>query len=361
MTNRFLTFRDYAPHIQDEDLAQITEDKNLDGYHTWNSLKTSTRRMLLETESIAQEEIASYLRGRYIIDELFAPTQDYTSGATYFGKNLVTYTESKFDYNTVYNPGDRFSYRFSAGTFNNIYEVLQVVSATTPSNVSDANYNLVCENNALFYANLPCAEFDQSLNYQKGQLVWYQDHIYQALNPMIGITPAQSMNLELRYGIPSVQSYQGVYPVDFLNSNIFSDPRPVVNTSNWSLYSGPVNSFFTGSTYYFSGGTGTTPDNATYWTQGDNRNPQIVMYYIDILLYHLHSRINPRNIPELRSLRYNGGPAANDVLASYAQAGAIGWLKNIEKGKVHLDAPEIIPAAGGNIRWGSYEKRNNSF
>jgi len=356
MAKRFLTFRDYQPHIEDEDLAQIVEDKNLDGFHSWDSLKTSTRRMLMETEAIAQAEISSYLVGRYITDELFAQTQDWASGSTYFGKNLITYTEPKFNSGTTYNAGDRFSYR--GFNFNLIYEVGVTISGQTPINGSDFFYTVICDNHALFYANLPVPEFDQTINYVKGQLVWYQDHIYQAINPMIGVTPAQSMNLELRYGIPSVQAYQGVYPVDFLNSNVFSDPRPVINTANWALYSGPVTSYFTGSTYYFSG---KTPDNTTYWTQGDNRNPQIVMYYIDILLYHLHARINPRNIPELRNIRYNGGVDANDTRAAYAQAGAIGWLKNIEKGKIHLNAAPIIPTSGGNFRWGSYEKRTNSF
>lgn len=37
---------------------------------------------------------------------------------------------------------------------------------------------------------------------------------------------------------------------------------------------------------------------------GQNRNSLIVMYLADVMLYHLHSRIAPDNIPELRKERY---------------------------------------------------------
>lgn len=41
----------------------------------------------------------------------------------------------------------------------------------------------------------------------------------------------------------------------------------------------------------------------TYWTEGDTRNALIRRYMIDVSLYELHSRINPRNIPEWRVQR----------------------------------------------------------
>ena len=48
--------------------------------------------------------------------------------------------------------------------------------------------------------------------------------------------------------------------------------------------------------------------NVRYDTQtvfnSNSRNGLIVMYLCDIVLYHLHSRISPDNIPELRKERY---------------------------------------------------------
>jgi hypothetical protein len=62
--------------------------------------------------------------------------------------------------------------------------------------------------------------------------------------------------------------------------------------------------------YYVIATAGTTaglkPDLATTeYTLGDTRNPLIVRMLIDMVLYHIASRINPRNIPELRVNRYD--------------------------------------------------------
>jgi hypothetical protein len=110
-----------------------------------------------------------------------------------------------------------------------------------------------------------------------------------------------------------------------------------------------VNPNFTGTTYYFSD---KLPTDTSYWAKGDNRNPQIKMYVIDIMLYHLCSRINPRNIPELRSIRYDGNTEKQI-------GGAIGWLKSVEAGKVNLNVPQIVPSGAVSILWGSLPKKNN--
>lgn len=60
---------------------------------------------------------------------------------------------------------------------------------------------------------------------------------------------------------------------------------------------------------------------------GLDRNPIVLMYLVDIGLYHLHSSISPRNIPELRGIRYEA---------------AINWLKMVATGKINPDLP-ILP------------------
>lgn len=37
---------------------------------------------------------------------------------------------------------------------------------------------------------------------------------------------------------------------------------------------------------------------------GDNRNAELVMYLIDMTLYHVHSRLSPGQVPDLRDKRY---------------------------------------------------------
>ena len=336
----FLKFKDYAGQIQKEDLFQILGDKNAT---TWTDLCPATQNILLNAEAEAIEEISSYLRLRYITDEIFAPTTDFDINATYFAKNLVLYTEPAFVTTNTYVLDDRFSYK------GYIYKQINPVPTTGSLDpATDASYERITENNSYYYANLPIQEFNYKTTYPKDALVWYQDNIYKSKQKVSGQNPADSQNLEIRYGIPSVQNYIGYFSVpNMLNYN----PLPNINVDYWELYNGYVNPNFTGTTYYF---TGKLPTDTAYWTKGDNRNPQIKMYLIDIMLYHLCSRINPRNIPELRNIRYDG--------ASPSQiGGAIGWLKSIEKGKVNLNSPEIVPTTGRSIVWGSYHKRSNFF
>ena len=82
---------------------------------------------------------------------------------------------------------------------------------------------------------------------------------------------------------------------------------------------------------------------------GTDRNELLVMYMVDMMLYDLHSRINPRKIPELRRTRYKE---------------AMEWLKMTKEG--HHD-PELDPKVDADsntdgtdkLRWGSNEKREH--
>ena len=59
--------------------------------------------------------------------------------------------------------------------------------------------------------------------------------------------------------------------------------------------------------------------------EAEDRNALIVMYMVDVVLYHLHSNISPENIPEVRITRYNA---------------VIDWLKAVAKGNLSPDLPE---------------------
>lgn len=96
--------------------------------------------------------------------------------------------------------------------------------------------------------------------------------------------------------------------------------------------------------------TGVSPvDDPTKWTLGDTRSQLIKMHLIDVTLYHLHARINPRNIPEFRIERYRD---------------CIDWLKKIAAGKISTNLPIIEPEAdqiGLKIKWASNEKFNHTY
>jgi len=83
---------------------------------------------------------------------------------------------------------------------------------------------------------------------------------------------------------------------------------------------------------------------------GSLRNPLILMYMIDIVLYHIHARINPKFIPDIRKDRY-------DI--------ALSWLDKVAKGILNPDLPRLIDLenelSGFATRYGSNTKYNHQF
>lgn len=89
--------------------------------------------------------------------------------------------------------------------------------------------------------------------------------------------------------------------------------------------------------------------NATYWTAGDNRYPMFVELAMDMTLYNLHARINPRNIPELRIERNR---EALDQLDRWASGTDTAEVLNIS----------AADSTGYSIRYGnSLDKQDNFF
>lgn len=77
-----------------------------------------------------------------------------------------------------------------------------------------------------------------------------------------------------------------------------------------------------------------------------SRDAQILSNVIDISLYHLHSRLAPRNIPELRQLRYD-----NSIM----------WLKMCANGDVTPAIQKLTPESGQRIRYGGNKKNLNNY
>ena len=78
---------------------------------------------------------------------------------------------------------------------------------------------------------------------------------------------------------------------------------------------------------------------------GTDRDSQLLNYITDLAVYHLHTRIAPRNIPQLRQTRYDN---------------AIEWLKMCATGEVTPKLSEIT-TDGKIIRWGSQIKNTNIY
>jgi hypothetical protein len=110
-----------------------------------------------------------------------------------------------------------------------------------------------------------------------------------------------------------------------------SQNQPLTSTSTWSKMINIATS------------------NATYWTVGDNRYPLFVELAMDMTLYNLHARINPRNIPDLRIER---NKEALDQLDRWASGTDTAEVLNIN----------TTDSEGFSIRTGnSLDKQNNFF
>lgn len=83
---------------------------------------------------------------------------------------------------------------------------------------------------------------------------------------------------------------------------------------------------------------------------GNARNKLIAMYMVDIVLYHLHSRIAPHSVPELRTTRYKD---------------AIKWHTDVAKEVINpVDLPLPEDEEGEQVfpnRFGSAERLTSEW
>lgn len=91
-------------------------------------------------------------------------------------------------------------------------------------------------------------------------------------------------------------------------------------------------------------------DDVTAWKKGDTRDPLALRYLIDVILYEIHCRINPRNIPEHRLNRRDD---------------AIRWLKSVAdpRNNVNPNFPEQVfdDQKGTDVSWGGNAKKDHYY
>lgn len=291
----YLIFQDYKKQIQADNLLQIIG----------NDLT------VLETAELqAVEEAYGYLVQKYDTSEEFTPTQPwsatvaykagdrvymdapvYSATATYLVDALVVYASKVYKCKTAINTGEAFN---------------------------PAKWDELCNQHDLFFVTYPKPVFNYLQAYQKGDQVFWKNKTYTARRDSPAIDP---MNIQYRvYGNVPPPS---VFP---------DDPR------DGEVYWGA------GTAYQVAAGT--LPTDASKWTKGDNRTQSVLMIVIDIALFHLHSRIAPRNVPELREKRY---------------LNAIDMLKAFAGGAMTAKLPVLQPKSGARIRFGGNIKNINSY
>jgi hypothetical protein len=292
----YLRLKDYDRLIQNDNLTQIIS-------------QDSSIRLL--SEQMAIEEACSYLRPKYDIVEEFNDTEQFLMSSTYSVDSRINLEGYEY-----YNNAN--SYVVDDIVFANNEQVY--VCNTPTTGVFDANdWDLIGNKSDLFYVKAPYPMFNYRTGiYKIGDQVTFRDKVYTALKPSPQLTHTDLLN---------ALTYANLPP-----TNILPDD-PTYGASYWGV----------GIPYVI---TGVLPTDTDVWTKGDNRSQQMVMVVIDITLYHIHSRIAPRNIPELRMIRYESAKE---------------WLNKCNLGELSPDLP-LLPIQNFNrIRWGGNTKTTNIY
>lgn len=291
----YLTNADFKKQIQDANLSQVIG---------------SDPSVLDSAVSTAIEEASSYLVQKYDLSAELQNIQPYSPTlATYKAGSRVV-----LDYQ-LYAPATAYVVNDCVTNAGKAYKCI----SDTIGVFDPARWELLGDAGSMFYAAYPQPPFNLYQQYAVGDKVFYKDAVYTCRVATIDLS---------QEGALQYRDYQNLpYP------NIFPD-----NVNEGQK--------FWGIGVHYSIPAGTPVTNTAVWTAGDTRSQQLVTYMVDIALYHVHSRIAPRNIPELRVKRYDD---------------AIDWLKKCAKGDVTPAMPAKQPHQGGRIRWGGSIKNINSY
>lgn len=292
-------------YILTSDLKRQIQTDNL------NQIIGNDTDLLTSAIATAESELKSYLIQKYLIANEFEGYELYANPATYLAGARVYLDASTYNIATTYAVGDLVLYS------GNVYRNL----SATPGVFDPIDWTLLGEQYSKFYTILPpdYTYFNYLTVYAVGDKVVYLNYKYTAIKPSEGLSSEQAIQYQRYSDLP----YYNVFPNDTVNGLAYWGTGVALSYVNQSV------------------------TNTAVFASGDNRNQELVMYCIDIALYHLHSRIAPRNIPELRVKRYDD---------------AISKLKNYAKGDdVTLDLPRIQPNSGARIRYNSNVKLINTY
>lgn len=292
----YLIQSDYNRLIQDVSLSQII---------------SGNLSLVRLAEQSALTEIKSYLVQKYDVAKEFTNTLPYNPTATYKAGDRVYLDAAAYDQTKTY--------ALKALILINglVYECTTAI--TVAEVFTQAHWQLLGNQYDFFFAILPQPEFQLNGLYNKGDQVFWKDKVYRAKLPSIVYTHDDLIQLNNTNNYP----YSNIFPDD-----------PVKGSTYWTssnTYSVPADSIL--QTQYFS--------------SGDNRNQQMVMYVLDVVIYHLYRRIPPHVVPEARKDAYKV---------------VLGWLMNVAKGNdITADLEKIQPPSGKRIRFGSNTKQINSY
>ena len=245
----------------------------------------------IEAETAAESEIASYLSARYNTKKLFVKHSNWNPATIYTFNDYVLLTADDYDAAFSYAVDELINF-----TDSKVYIATSITAAGEDPVSTPAKWTLI-DANLTFFTALKTDDFVLGTAYTAGQFVASEGARYECALATDGT-------------------------------------QKPTNSQYWTLNADTI-------------AAGTLPTSAS-WTKGDTRHPLILRYMVDITLYELHSRINPRNIPEHRIQRRDD---------------AIKYLKMVidPRNNIAPDFPEKTFATnqGVGVVWGSNTKVNH--
>lgn len=309
----YLIANDYLVLISDANLAQII---------------TSNVNVRLSAEQAAQSEAISFLRQKYDVSKEFRDTTVWDRTAPYSANDRVYLNADNYVSTQTYNIG------------NLVLQSGNVYSCNTDGTTGTFNSNfwdLLGKQYDVYYALLPYSEFLLSKVYEVGDNVYWNGNTYTCLIA----TPLLDHETGLQYRIESNIPYANVFPDD--------EKQGAIYWKNNGAYLIPAD---------------TDINNEGFWSSTDNRDSQLVQKFCEITLFHLHKRIAPRNIPQLRIDAYMGAEGDRSVVNGeirYPVYSALGWLQACGRGEITPNLPLLQPKQGQRIRWGGNVRNINSY
>lgn len=310
----YLIPSDYKKQIQTENLNQVIAGNSA---------------ILASAEAQALEELAGYLRQKYEIEAELSPTTAWSRTAQYKVGDRVYITGPAFNAANTYAQYDLV---VQAGF------VYQANGAVPAGAFNPAQWTQLGADFQAFYPKSPYPEFNVYAPYKISDVVFWKGKAYTCR--VASTFP--SFPPDIQVGYYELQPLPNVFPDDPNNGVTYwgsGTPYVVTNPSNVL--------------------------DATQWVQGDARCQQVVTLAVDITLYHIHSRISPNNIPELRINRYIGQP--EDRLhvhgrgMQFPEYCAIGTLQAFAEGRMTPTLAVKQPRQGARIRYGGRIKQSNHY
>lgn len=322
----YLRLQDYFNfRIQEQQLTQVTQGNDV-------------VRQSCELE--AEAEMISYLVQRYDIDDEFRDVGSFVKGARYYANDLIELNATAYSNTSTYTLNTNCLYQ------GKVYVCTTAI--TTPEAFNTAKWQLVGNQYDLFYVKSPFPRYSYNTTYQVGDCVYYKNKVYKCIVSVTNILPTDVdkasyyWSTGVNYFIVDYSCYQ--IPTNFptwVIGTTFGE-QDVVNYNQQLYISVKENNL---------GVTPGTDINSWLpmnWVKGDNRSQQLVAFLVDIVLYKIHMRIAPNNIPQLRKDNYTY------CLDWLMQAGG-------QNNAITANIPLLQPKQGTRIRWGSNVKNYNNY